>query len=141
MKNISIFVFLLCFTTYCKNSTEKHYKNSDETSGGFIDVQLDLNADRTINLLRVDQNVVSENEAGTSYEPETLSVAGTWDLDGDKIYCDIKESEEFVSNAFFKSDFKTKDLMQNYNQIVFPVTTDTIYIYGQPCILTKTTNR
>ena len=34
----------------CDKLSEMHFKNSDETSGGFLDVQLDLNADKTITL-------------------------------------------------------------------------------------------
>jgi hypothetical protein len=141
MSKILTLIIIVFISTSCNRLTERHYENSDTTSGGFMDVQLDLNADKTLNLIRIDQKEVSQNGAGTTYEPETLFIAGTWEVSGDKICCDIKESEEFIGDAFFKSNFKTKDIMQNYNQIIFPLTTDTIYIYGQPCIATKTTNR
>ena len=133
-----LFVFIL---ESCDNLTEIHFKNSDETSGGFLDVQLDLNADKTLTLTRIDQKVVSENEAGTSYEPELHSTSGTWTISDDELHCDFNDSSEFIVDAFFKSDFKTKGIRQNLKQIIFPISTDTIYIYGQPCIKTKTTNR
>jgi hypothetical protein len=133
-----LFVFIL---ESCDKLTEIHFKNSDETSGGFLDVQLDLNADKTLTLTRIDQKVVSENEAGTSYEPELHSTSGTWTISDDELHCDFNDSSEFIVDAFFKSDFKTKGIRQNLKQIIFPISTDTIYIYGQPCIKTKTTNR
>lgn len=125
----------------CNRQTEKHYKTSDTTTGGFMDIQLDLNADKTLNLIRIDQKEISQNDSGTNYQPETLSVAGTWEVWGDKIRCDIKESEGLIDSAFFKSQFRTKNIVQNYNQIIFPASVDTIFIYGQPCVATKTTNR
>ncbi len=140
LNKISTLLIVTFLFTSCGKLTEKHYKTSDATNGGFMDIQLDLNPDKTLNLIRIDQKEVSQNETGITYEPETLSVAGTWEVSGNKIRCDIKESEEFISVAFFKSHFKTKDIMQNYNQIVFFVTTDTIFIYGQTCIATQTAN-
>lgn len=133
-----LFVFIM---ESCDKSTEIHFKNSDETSGGFLDVQLDLNADKTLTLTRIDQKVVSENEAGTSYEPELHLTSGTWTISNNELCCDFNDSSEFIVEAFFKSDFKTNGIRQNLKQIIFPISTDTIYIFGQPCIKTKTTNR
>jgi len=112
----------------CDKLTEIHYKNSDETSGGFIDVQLDLNADKTFTLTRIDQKVVSENEAGTSFEPELHSTSGTWTISRDKLCCDFNESVEFINEAFFNSGYKTKGIIQLHNQIKIPISTDTIII-------------
>lgn len=123
--------------TSCNRLTEKHYKTTDLTTGGFTDIQFDLNADNTLNLIKISQKVISQNDTGTVYEPDTVSVGGTWTVFNNNIRCEIKESEEFIGEAFFKSSFKTKGIMQNYNEIIFPVTIDTIFIYGQPCIVSK----
>ncbi|MBC7382124.1 MAG: hypothetical protein H7296_03915 [Bacteroidia bacterium] len=134
-----IIVFL--FLTSCAKMTEKHYKSSDATTGGFMDVQLDLNTDKALLLICINQKEVSENDAGTTYKPDTLYVKGTWKISGDKICCEINESEEFIGDAFFKSNFQTKEISQKHHQIYFPISTDTIFIFGQPCIDTANTNR
>src|ERR1700741_1699441 len=118
MMTRQIFPILIIILTSCNKLKEKHYKTSDLTTGGFMDVQLDLNADNSLKLMRINQRVVSENEAGASYEPDTLLVAGIWSVSKDKIRCEINESEEFIGKAFFKSEFKTIDILWNYNEVV-----------------------
>lgn len=137
MYKILTFVLLSLLISNCIQLTERHFKNSDQTSGGFLDVKLDLNPDKTLRLTRTEQKVVNENEAGTGYEAVTTSTFGTWTESNNRLLCNFKESEDFVKDAFFKSGFKTNGIFQNQNQIILPTSADTIYIYGQPCIRLK----
>lgn len=141
MYRILILVLLASVIISCNKLTDRHYRNSDTSSGGFLDVQLDLNVDKTLTLTRIDQKVVSESEAGTSYEPVSHSTTGTWTISRGELYCEFNESIEFINEAFLNSDFKTKGMIQDQNKIIIPISTDTIFIYGQPCIQTKTTTR
>ena len=141
MKTFS-FIIIIFLLTSCKRLTEKHFKSSDLTTGGFTDIRLDLNADKTLSLIKIDQKVISQNDAGSIYIPDTtVFVFGNWTSSNDKIYCKIIETPNFIMDAFLKSTFKTKGISLDNNQISFLLSTDTIFIYGQPCIATKTTTR
>ena len=130
-------ILLVLLIPSCNQLTERHYKNSDSTSGGFLDVKLDLNPDRTLTLTRIDQRVADESEVGISYKPETFTSSGTWTNSNFKLHFNFNESAEFVTEAFFKSGFNAKGIYQNQNQIIISTSIDTIYIYGQPCVKVK----
>ena len=139
---IIFFPLIIFLLTSCNGLTEKHFLTSDNTTGGFLDISLDLNKDNTLVLLKIDQKVVSHNDAGSTYIPDTtVLVSGKWTSSKGKIYCEINETQKFVTDAFLKSNFKTKDININDNKISFPLSADTLYIYGQPCVATKTTTR
>jgi hypothetical protein len=105
---LTLLLFVIILDS-CDKLTEIHFKNSDETSGGFLDVQFDLNADKTFTLTRIDQKVVSENDAGTSYEPELHSTSGTWTISKNELLCDFNDSPEFVTDAFSNRTLRQKE--------------------------------
>ena len=137
-----ILLFVLIYLIACNKLTEKHYRTTDSSTGGFIDIRFDLNADKSINLIRVDQKLITVTETGNIYEPDSVfSIKGRWSIYKNNIRCEIRGSEKFIDSAFFRSEFKTKELVQNNNEIVFPITTDTLFIYGLPCVTPKAMNR
>ncbi len=140
MLKIFITITLIYFLASCSRLTEKHFKTFDTTAGGFINVQFDLNSNMSLRLIKIEEKEVSQNSPETAYEPDTTLVNGTWITTGSKIRCTINDTEDNINKAFRKTGEITKGLEQNHNQIVFPIKTDTILIYGLPCFTTKSTD-
>lgn len=138
--HLTLVSFLFAFIS-CSTSSDFHYKNSDETSGGFLEVYIDFNADNSITIKKGDAIVDSLTEGGAIYSSKTTTITGTWKEIQNFIQCDFNSNVTTLTDAFFNSKHVTKNLKQNGNKITFPINCDTIFIYGQPCLLTKATNR
>ena|SRR5688572_7697727 len=138
MKSSPIIVSLSIILVSCGQPNDIHFKSSDIATGGFTEIQFDLNRDKTLNLLKIEQKATDQNEAGTVYVPETLSVIGKWRVCENNFCCEMEDPEAFITEAFFTHLPKTKDIFQNNGELSFPITTDTLYIYGYPCVPIRT---
>lgn len=129
---IMIIIFLL---VSCKSDLkERHYKSSDEVTGGFNDFSLDLFSNGTLRLTIETSVVIEEKETGTIWETKPKIVTGRWYLIDKRFNYMFDESESSIDSIFINTDFIDfiKKPILNFSQAL-----DTVYIYGIPCLLTN----
>ncbi len=126
-------IVLLFSIVSCRQTLpERHYKSTDETTGGFNDFSLDLNSNKKLTLTIRTSIVVEENEAGTVWERPTKIVAGNWDRKNENIICSFNEPKSSIDSIFLNTDWR--DIIDK-SIVTFSQNADTAFIYGIPCTL------
>jgi hypothetical protein len=115
----------------------RHYKSSDETTGGFNEFSLDLNSNKKLLLTITTSKAGEQNEAGSVWENKTQSITGTWNTDNEKIICSFDKPKSSIDSIFIDTDWK--DAFTKKELVTFSQKLDTAYIYGFPCQLNNDT--
>ena len=129
------FIIIILLLLACQlDLPERHYKSTDETTGGFNDFALDLLSDGTLRLTITTSIFIEEKETGTIWQTKSKTVTGNWDMKDERINYTIDEPKVSIDSIFRDSDFA--DFIQ-YPLLTFSPTLDTAYIYGISCLLTN----
>ncbi len=125
---IIIFLLMSCQL----DLTERHYKSTDETTGGFNNFSLDLFSDGKLRLTINTSIFIEEKETGAIWQTKSKTVTGSWDMKDERISYTIDELKASIDSIFIDSDFSN---MIKYPLLTFSSALDTAYIYGIPCLL------
>ncbi len=131
-KSLSAIGILLLFLISCSKPREYYFENNDETSGGFLSVSMHLDSDGKLEIMRIEAKAKEINEAGSVFTFDTLLINGTWRELEDSILC----KPDIPDPTFRKlclppgpgSQMATKGTLS------FPLNTDTVFLFGQPCL-------
>jgi len=74
----------------------------------------------------------TDHAPDTTYSGFSYEFEGTWKQVQDRVECEFKGSS-LLDDLFLKSNFKTKNLIRVDTRVIFPMSTDTIFIKGDPC--------
>ena len=136
--NTKFIIIIISILVSCKsNLTEKHYKSTDEITGGFNNFSLDLFPSGTLRLTIETSFVIEENDTGIIWETKPKTVTGNWYLKDQKIIFSFDEPNTSIDSIFINTDFI--DFINN-PILEFSQEFDTAYIYGIPCLLIENQN-
>ena len=130
-KIITIVVLLFVACAYTQNLSERHYKSTDEATGGFYIFSLDLFYNGKLELTLEVSIQAKQSEEGEEWETSRKHVTGKWNRKDETITYSFDESKPSIDSIFINTDFS------NINKpvITFSQKYDTAYVYGIPCVL------
>jgi hypothetical protein len=131
---LAIFILINIFCGQNLYAQTKYYKIIDEASSGFNDFSLILKPNNKTILTLKTSKTADQNESGTVWEESTEIVTGNWKIKNNKIICSFDKPKSSIDSFFHNSIFEG---FINKPLIVFSKNSDTVYIYGIPCIRLK----
>lgn len=129
--NVQLIIIIFFLFVSCKEDlSERHYKSTDEVTGGFNNFSLDLNSNGKLELTIEVSIQVKQSEAGEEWETNSKTVTGKWDIKNERIDYAFDEPKSSIDSIFVNTNFGNIDKPL----ITFSQKLDTAYIYGIPCI-------
>jgi len=131
---LAIFSVFIC----CKseNTLDKRYVSLETATGGFSEINISLNKNGKINIIKKHAILEETNEASSSYSWETtINITGKYILENDSIKCCFSENLDSLNKMLDEKKTNIKTILKEKSlEIKFSESIDTLIIENIPCV-------